>query len=492
MRSPREAEGEGGGDALRRGGRALPTVVLPILVVVGLALLWGEHLRARSLRAGAAQLPPGASCDPVRMLRPEASATPRSSRTFSKEATAGAMVREGPPTMRGLDPQRTNRSPFRAPRRPHISFGIDLGAPIAVAPIEVSLPPGPDGIREARFVVATLAGEVVFLDGEGKERARTSLGERVYGSPAVFGSLVWLGVDRGIVVGLDPSSGKIVRKLRLQDDQHDADTAILPLDDRLVFAAGPLVYGVRGDGTFVFRQPRPRKIYGSAAALRGGSGARPGFVVSGQDDAATFFDANGAVVGRAPLGADADGSPAVGDDGTVFVGTDEPAVWALTPPATATTAGAAAGPGTGGAGGADERALPEVAVRFHRVLDGGAGYVRGALSVARDGTVLVSTYGPAPCVLGLDPLTGAERFRHGVAGTGSREYGIHGAPVELADGVLLFGGPDDRVHALSPAGDPLWTVEAGGDVDGTVVPIADGSFLVATSVGRFLRIDDAP
>jgi outer membrane protein assembly factor BamB len=455
------------------GARSLPGVLLPIVVVGGLALLFGEHLRARSARHDA-HGPAGLaapSCDPVRILRPEASASPRSSRTF---ADAVGSARPGPPAMRHLDPFRTNRSPFRAPRTPHVSFAVEVGAPIAAAPI-VALLPARDGFRDLRFVVATLGGEVRFLDGEGKERARTNLGERSYGSPALFGDLVYLGVDKGLVYGLDPVDGKIVRKLRLESDADDADTALLPLGDRLVFAAGPVIYGVKADGSFVFRERLKRKIYGSAAALRprlgAAEGERAGFVVGGQDDAATFFDAAGGVTASVPLGADADGSPAVGDDGTVFVGTDEPAVWALVPPA---AAGQAA------------------TVRFHRVLDGGAGYVRGALAVARDGTVLVSTYGPAPAVLGLDPTTGAERFRHGVPGTGSREYGIHGAPVEMADGTLIFGGPDDRIHALSPAGDPLWTIETGGDVDGTVVPIADGSFVAATSVGRFLRIDDAP
>jgi outer membrane protein assembly factor BamB len=465
------------------GARALPGVVLPILVVTGLALLWGERLRSRSASVDArGGLGVGAaSCDPVRLWRPEPKALGRSSRRFSNEATAAASVRPGPPTMRHLDPWRTNRSPFRAPQAPRVTFAVDVGSPIAAAPI-VALLPARDGFRAMRFVVASLDGEVRFLDGEGKEQARASLGERIYGSPAVVGDLVYLGVDKGLVYGLRPDDGKIVRKLRLESDKDDADTALLPLGDRLIFAAGPLVYGVKADGTFLFRKRLKRKVYGSAAALRTHAGAvaaraggddstLAGFVVGGQDDAATFFDSSGVVTGTVPLGADADGSPAVGDDGAVFVGTDEPAVWALLPPDPASGAPAS--------------------VRFHQTL-AGAGYVRGALAVARDGTVLVSTYGPAPAVLGLEPLTGREVFRYGVPGTGSREYGIHGSPVETADGTLIFGGPDDRIHALSPAGDPLWTIETGGDVDGTVVPIADGSFVATTSAGRFLRIDDAP
>jgi outer membrane protein assembly factor BamB len=357
--------------------------------------------------------------------------------------------------MRHLDPARTNRSPFRAPKTPRLGFTTELDAACATTPVVAKTKDG-----SLRLVVTTLAGSVVFLDFSGVERAKLGLGERIYGSPAVVDGLVWLGVDRGSVVAIDPDNGNIVRRLRLASDKVDADTALLPAllpgKRMIVFAAGPTVYGARTDGTFLFRRDLGRKVYGSPALLADG-----GFAVGGQDDALTLLDADGNVRKRVPLGADVDGSPAVGDDGTVFAGTDGDEVVAVSP-----------------AGD----------IRWRSPVEGA---VRGALAVARDGVVLASTYGPSPAIFGLDPATGGRVFRFGIQGTGAREHGIHGAPVETADGTLLFGGPDDLVHALTPDGRSIWTVEAGGDVDGTFALVDDGVLVACSSSGRVTRWNEA-
>ena len=113
-------------------------------------------------------------------------------------------------------------------------------------------------------------------------------------------------------------------------------------------------------------------------------------------------------------------------------------------------------------------------------------------SVRNDGVVLVSTYGPTPAILGLDPADGRPVLRFGLQGTGAREHGIHGAPLEAEGGTLVFGGPDDLVHALAPDGSFLWAVDVGDDVDGTIALIDDRVLVVGTSAGRVVRIDDAP
>ena len=429
------------------GPRSLPGVALPVLVVTFLALLCGERLRA----GGRVTASPS-TCDSI---APTVPALPPSTAAPRRVFLAGGKTRAGPPTVRHLDPARTNRSPFRAPLRPRVAWTFAAGAPIAMTPV----------IAGGRLVVGTLAGEVIFLGLDGVAHARTTVGQRLYGSPAVIGPRVWLGADHGLVLALNPDDGKITRRLRLESAADDADTAILPGqpagDDAgpgsIVFAAGPTVYAAASDGRFLFRTSLGRKIYGSPARLLDG-----GIVVGGQDDALHLLEPDGSVRARVPLGGDVDGSPAVGDDGSIFVGTDADEVVSVSPLG---------------------------AVRWRTAV---GGPVRGALAVARDGTVLASTYGSAVAIVALTPDRGAEVFRHRLPGTGAREYGIHGAPIEAADGTLLFGGPDDQVHALTPAGDALWSVQVDGDVDGTLVLVDDEVLVACTSEGTVVRIEDTP
>lgn len=435
----------------RFGERLIPSLVLPALVATTLALLVGERLRHRAQLGGATSPTPLVAPAGIPLSRAPGSTVRTSTRRFQPEGR----VLEGAPTMRNIDPARTNRSCFRAPQRPKIAWTVETGAPIAAAPIIVA-----NGEGHRSILVATLAGRVIFLGFDGKEEMSLDVGERVYGSPVLWAKHVWLGVDHGSVVGVDVDTGKIARRLRMERATDDADTALL-LDigppASLFFAAGPTVYRARTDGTFLFRQTLPRKVYGSPARLPDG-----GLVVGDQDDAVTLLEADGKIRKRVQLKGDVDGSPAVGDDGTIFVGTDGGEVVAITP-----------------AGD----------IRWRVSVDGA---VRGALAVARDGVVLVSTYGPTPAILGLDPRDGGIVLRFGIQGTGSREHGIHGAPIEAADGTLLFGGPDDLVHALSPDGTPLWSVDVGDDVDGTLILLGDHVVIAGTSAGRVVRIDAAP
>lgn len=155
----------------------------------------------------------------------------------------------------------------------------------------------------------------------------------------------------------------------------------------------------------------------------------------------------GALVFRTSLGADVDCAPSIGADGTIYVGTDAGEVVALDR--------------TG-------------AVRFRARV---GGYVRGGLTLTRTGAVVAGTYGPAPRVVALDAATGAERWSFAVPGTGAAEFGVHGSPLEDAEGNLYFGAQDDVVYALDPRGRLRWTFRTGADVDAPLVlgPVPGGS-----------------
>lgn len=344
-----------------------------------------------------------------------------------------------------LDPTRTGRSPFVAPQSPKLVWSFDLGGPIAAAP----------AVSSGQIVVASLSGRVVALSLAGNPRWQTELGERIYGSPLVLGERIYLGVDKGHFVTLDAATGQVRARL---DVDGDADTGAVPLaDGGLAFAAGSTLYVLRADGAVRTRYKLRRKIYSSPALGRDGA-----LFFGSQDDHLTALLPDGTTRFRVALGADADATPTIGDDGTVFIGTDAGEVWAVHPE-------------TG-------------QVRWQTKV---GGYVRGPLSITRAGLVLAATYGPTPAVVALDGADGREAFRFAIRGTGAREFGIHAAPIEDAQGTLLFGAQDDFVYALSPEGALLWKVRVGGDVDATLILADDGALYAGAEDGKLYAFRDA-
>ncbi len=179
-----------------------------------------------------------------------------------------------------------------------------------------------------------------------------------------------------------------------------------------------------------------------------------------QDDRLYGIRRVGSIRFEVDLGRDVDCAPAVDDDGTVFAGTD---------------------------GGAVVAVNPEDGSVMWRTEVGG--HVRGGLTVTRSHDVVAGVYGPAPRVVCLDGETGKERWSFAVQGTGARSFGVHGSPVEDADGNLLFGAQDDAVYCLTPRGQLRWKMATGGDVDAPVVLIADGVMLVASDDGKLYRVE---
>ena len=114
------------------------------------------------------------------------------------------------------------------------------------------------------------------------------------------------------------------------------------------------------------------------------------------------------------------------------------------------------------------------------------GYVRGPLSIARNGDVVVGTYGPAPKLVRLrqDQLLGA----FPIQGTGAKELGIHGGPLEDAIGTLYFGTQDDHVYGVATNGDLVLDFKTGGDVDGPLTLLRDGTLLVPSEDGKVYAI----
>jgi outer membrane protein assembly factor BamB len=342
-----------------------------------------------------------------------------------------------------LDARHTNRSPYAGPTGARLAWAFDTGGPIQAAPAMLD---------DETIVVASLSGKVFTVTNDGKPGFTANLEDRVYSSPLVTDDGIFVGSDARKFFGIRLTGGV---RFRLDTDE-DADTGAAPAPwGGIVFASGKVIYAALPNGTVLWRFKTRKKAFSSPAVGNDGT-----VFVGSQDRHLYAITPDGKLRWRVNLESDVDSSPAVGDDGTVFVGTDRSEVISIAPD--------------------DGR------VRWRTNV---GGYVRGALSIGRKGTVLVGTYGPTPRLLALDPDTGASKVLFTVAGTGAAEFGIHGGPVEDAAGRLYFGAQDDFVYALGADGQVLWKFQTQGDVDAPLVITPKGRLLAGSDDGKLYAFD---
>jgi outer membrane protein assembly factor BamB len=335
-------------------------------------------------------------------------------------------------------PQHTHRAPVNGPARLLTGWRVSVDGPVAAQVVT-----SPD---ESTLYVATLGGNVVALSrADGARRWSVALGERCYATPLVHDDgTIYVGTDAKKLVALSPR-GDILFRL---ETEGEADTgAVFDKNGAVVFAAGNQVHAVRRGGDLAWRFSARGKVFTAPAVTEDGL-----VVVGSQDHHVYALGSGGALAWKVDLGADVDGSPAIGDDGAVYVGTDA----------------------------ADVVKLDGTGQIVWRAPVGG--FVRGALSVARNGDVLAGTYGPVPRVVRLS-TEGAVRGAFAIRGTGAREFGIHGGPLEDSSGVLYFGAQDNAVYAVAPDGSQRWRFETGGDVDAPLTLLSDGSLIVPSEDG---------
>jgi len=337
-----------------------------------------------------------------------------------------------------------------------VAFAVPVGGAVAT---EVATAPD-----ESVLYVSTLAGELVALDRGGRERFRVPLGKdekghpaRSYASPVVArDGTIYVGSDAGRLFVVTPE-GKVKLSIDLGDE---VDVSPLLLESgELVAAAGKRVVWIDARGNVVHTFEAKRKVY-TAPALAG-TGAEALVVLGSQDDHVYGLRAATAeLVFRTPAGADVDGAPAVLDDGTFAVGTDAGEVLHL---------------------GLDGKILTRTSV---------GGYVRGPLSITRSGDIAVGTYGPAPKLVRI--RDGAIAGAFPIQGTGAKEHGVHGGPLEDAEGTLYFGTQDDHVYGVTTSGELVFDFATAGDVDGPLTLLRDGTLVIPSEDGKVYAVTSAP
>jgi outer membrane protein assembly factor BamB len=382
-----------------------------------------------------------------RVPAPLASATPQ--KASSPRATHGLGAGAPPWVDRSADTRmihgdarHTHRAAGRAPgSQPVLVWSHAVGGPV-----EAQVTVSPD---EQTFYVASLAGSLTALSrADGTEQWRLTLGDRAYATPCVsHDGTIYVGSDAKKFLAVSPA-GRVKWSL---DTDGDSDTGpVLAQDGSIVFAAGRVVYSVTPFGHIKWRFAARRKVFTSPAIAANGR-----VFFGSQDHHAYAVSDQGNLAWSLDLGDDVDGAPAIGDDGAVFVGTDAEEV---------------------------VRIDPETGAPLWRAKVGG--FVRGTLSVARDGSVLAGVYGPTPREVRIRAEDGSVVGDFAIQGTGAREFGVHGGALEDDAGTLLFGTQDDDVYAIDSSGDLLWRFTTGGDVDAPVTLLSDGSVIVSSDDGN--------
>jgi outer membrane protein assembly factor BamB len=339
-------------------------------------------------------------------------------------------------------PGHAHVSAARGPRSARVRWTTK-----GLGPIAAQVVAAPD---EATLYVASLGGALHALQrSDGAQKYTVPLGDRVYSTPFVANDgAVFVGTDAKQLVALD---GERVR-FRLELD-GEADSGVNQLSDgTLVFAAGATLYGVSPRGDLKFRFRAKKKIYSQPAVTPSG------MVVFGSQDDHVYALRQGELLWATNVGADVDCAPSIGADGSIFVGTDKGEVLKL-----------------------DEQG----AIKWRSSV---GGFVRGGLTLAHNGDVLVGTYGPAPRVARLGP-TGAITGAFGIQGTGAREFGVHGSPLEDREGAVYFGSQDNAAYGVGPSGQLLFRHETGADVDAPLTLLSDGSLVIPSEDGSVTLLD---
>jgi outer membrane protein assembly factor BamB len=325
---------------------------------------------------------------------------------------------EGPPRMFRGDRRHTGRSAYEGPASAEVVWTHEASAPFRA---QVAI--GADG----GVYAPSLDGHIYCFNALGQLRWERDLGGPNYGSPLVD-------EDGNVYVGSDSHSfwalaSDGATRWRL-DTEAAADTgAVLGPEGRIFFGAGHDLWAVTTEGEVVWRFRTLGKVYSTPAVDDDGT-----IYVGSQDDHLYAVAPDGRVRWSYRTRGDNDSSPVIGDDGTVYFGSDDRRVYALS---------------------------RDGELRWSQDLEG---YIRGPVGLTRDGAVLVPVYGPRPRLVSLDAATGELRWFFPVTVADSAETGVASGPLVDSVGRIYFGANDDYLYALAPTGELAWVFQTAGDV----------------------------
>jgi len=315
-------------------------------------------------------------------------------------------------------------------------------------------------------------------DGTLKWQFKTDMGNTDFQRSGIFSSAA-IGDDGTIYVGsLDAhlyaiedsiSYGKMKWRTNLGDWPVYGSPVIA--DDGIIYvgALSFRVHGINPDGSIRWWYPLGWCVF-SSPALRD-----DGLVVIGSKDhnVTCFRDSipYGSIVWQAPLGAFYDGhlidcSPAIGEDGTIYVGTDG---W--------------------GASGMDQDPL-DADTNFFAINPDGSrkwsfpmGGCESTPALGPDGTIYAGSYDS--CVYALEDM-GAHAVQKWKFKTGGQ---VDASPTVDGDGTVYIGSRDGVMYALRPEdGSVKWSYTTGGGIESSATIDGDGYLYFGSFDGKLYAL----
>ena len=373
-----------------------------------------------------------------RILTPVAAAAPSAAVVMQPlTARAGSQFHGDPHhsgRYPGRLPQSTPREVLRFTTQGTVFGGVALSGPLAIFGSHDR------GVYALAWNDAPDAGAT-----EPAAKWRRDLGDFVWATPAVSDGVVYAGSDDDAVFAIDAATGavrwkvntgpcKVKRKVGPEGARCDVDgIAVAP--DGTIYASADGLYAIAPDGKLKWKFSPAGAHCASTPAV-----ADDGTVYIGcQDDLLYAVGPDGTKKWELRTGDDVDSSPAIGADGTIYVGSDDKKLWAV---------------------------APDGAPRFSLIT---GAPVRSSPAIGADGTVYVGSFDGLLYAVGP---SGVVKWTYRAADR------IASSPIVDADGAIAFGSQDDRIYALEADGHLRWTFQLDGDVDGTATLADDGTLFV--------------
>jgi outer membrane protein assembly factor BamB len=337
-----------------------------------------------------------------------------------------------------VDSAHIGRSRFAAPAgAPHEVMHVATGGVVFSSPAITD-----DGV----VIFGSHDRSIYAAAADGTIRWRRPTGDLVWAAPALGpGGVVYIGSDDDRLYALDVKDGsvrwqftagpcRVALGVGPEAARCDVDGVTVG-PDGTVYAAADGLYALTPEGALKWKfAPGTTHCATPPAVGRDGT-----IYVGCRDDGFYAVDAAGNKKWEFRAGDDVDSAPAIAPDGTVYVGSDDHKLYAFAP------------------GGA---------LKF-AVATGGA--VRSSPALAADGTVYVGSG---------DGVLYAVRPSGLVAWTFRTADRILSSPLVDAAGMVLVGSEDDRLYALLPDGKLAWSLLLDGDVDATPALGSDGTIYV--------------
>ncbi len=340
--------------------------------------------------------------------------------------------------------------PVVAPRE---QWAFDLGAVIYAQPtLAVD--------REGQVIayVGSHAGRFVGVVVDGPKAGQVVLDLWVDGiiwSTAVVDARGWIyfGADDDRLRAVDPTTGTLAWTRRLGECEPprttgpegvrcdvDGGPSLGPGGDLYVGADG--LYRLSNTGEIRWHYP-PAEEGRAAHVATTPLVTDEGVVFGSYGRQVVALDHEGTLRWSLPLSADVDGSPVVGRDGTIYVGSDEGGLHAVRPDGT---------------------------LAWHTIRS----QVRARPAVGADGVIVVGAYDGN--LYAVEP-DGEVRWR---LPTGAA---IHAPATIDPAGHIFVGGRDEHLYALDLDGHVYWRLEMPGQIDAAVAISPAGTLVVGCDDG---------